>query len=62
MREPPNLYQTTFVCQEKTRVVSGMGKYLLGDIALVFGVTASGIGLFVRSTNRREFLVAAVCR
>ncbi|KLU05068.1 hypothetical protein RISK_002830 [Rhodopirellula islandica] len=46
MREPPNPYQTTFVCEEQTRAVSGIGKNLLGDTALVLGVTASGIGLF----------------
>ncbi|MEO9595434.1 hypothetical protein [Rhodopirellula bahusiensis] len=62
MREPPNPYQTTFVCEEQTRAVSGIGKNLLGDTPLVLGVTASGIGLFVRSTNGREVFVAAVCR
>lgn len=46
MREPPTPYQTTFVCEQETRVDSRIGKNLLGDNALVLGVTASGIGLF----------------
>lgn len=46
MRQKPNPDQTTFVCEEQTRAASSIGKNLLGDTALVFGVTASGIGLF----------------